>query len=71
MSEKNIICKQENYSLFDVYGADEAFVTGTFAGLTTVVSVDGREIGTNSKNRIAKILTKGYKELVNEQIEIA
>ena len=66
---KNIICKQENYSLFDVYGADEAFVTGTFAGLTTVVSVDGREIGTNSKNRIAKILTEGYKELVDEQIE--
>jgi branched-chain amino acid aminotransferase len=33
------------YSLVDVYGADEAFVTGTFGGLTPVVEVDGRRIG--------------------------
>ncbi len=36
---------EKDFSLFDVYGADEAFVTGTFAGLTPVVSVDGRPIG--------------------------
>ncbi|AXS41744.1 aminotransferase class IV [Breoghania sp. L-A4] len=36
---------EKRFSLFDVYGADEAFVTGTFAGLTPVRSVDGREIG--------------------------
>ncbi|MEO7634016.1 MAG: aminotransferase class IV [Sphingomicrobium sp.] len=33
---------EKNFSLTDVYGADEAFVTGTFAGLTPVRSVDGR-----------------------------
>ncbi len=33
------------YSLTDVYDADEAFVTGTFGGLTPVNSVDGRTIG--------------------------
>jgi branched-chain amino acid aminotransferase len=36
---------EKDFSLFDVYGADEAFCTGTFAGLTPVVKVDGREIG--------------------------
>lgn len=36
---------EKRFSLFDVYAADEAFVTGTFAGLTPVRSVDGREIG--------------------------
>ena len=36
---------QKNFSLFDVYGADEAFVTGTFGGLTPVIKVDGRIIG--------------------------
>jgi branched-chain amino acid aminotransferase len=36
---------ERDFSLFDVYGADEVFVTGTFAGLTPVVSVDGRPIG--------------------------
>lgn len=36
---------ERNFSLTDVYGADEAFVTGTFAGVTPVVEIDGRKIG--------------------------
>ena len=36
---------ERDFSLVDVYGADEAFVTGTFAGLTPVKKVDGRTIG--------------------------
>ncbi len=36
---------EKRFSLTDVYGADEAFVTGTFAGLVPVKSVDGRLIG--------------------------
>ena len=36
---------EKNFSLTDVYGADEAFCTGTFAGLTPVRSVDGRVLG--------------------------
>ena len=36
---------ERNFSLVDTYGADEAFVTGTFGGLTPVTSVDGRIIG--------------------------
>jgi branched-chain amino acid aminotransferase len=46
------LCRQEgiptyerNFSLTDVYGAEEAFVTGTFAGVTPVVKIDGRKIG--------------------------
>lgn len=33
---------EKNFSLTDVYGADEAFVTGTFAGLVPVTEIDGR-----------------------------
>ncbi len=36
---------ERDFSLFDVYGADEAFTTGTFAGLVPVARVDGRTIG--------------------------
>lgn len=36
---------ERNFTLSDVYGADEAFVTGTFAGLTRVKQVDGRALG--------------------------
>ena len=35
---------ERDFSLFDVYSADEAFVTGTFAGLTPVSRVDGRAL---------------------------
>jgi branched-chain amino acid aminotransferase len=36
---------EKNFSLTDVYAADEVFVTGTFGGLTPVREVDGRVIG--------------------------
>jgi len=36
---------ERSFSLTDVYGADEAFVTGTFAGIVPVREVDGRTIG--------------------------
>src|SRR5450631_978179 len=40
-----LVAYERDFSLFDVYGAEEAFVTDTFAGLTPVVRVDGRPIG--------------------------
>lgn len=36
---------ERDFSLTDVYAADEIFVTGTFGGLTPVSKVDGRRIG--------------------------
>jgi branched-chain amino acid aminotransferase len=36
---------ERNFSLADVYSAHEAFITGTFAGLSAVKEVDGREVG--------------------------
>lgn len=47
--ETGIPAFEKDFSLVDVYGADEAFVTGTFAGLTPVVEVDGRRIGHPTK----------------------
>jgi len=35
---------EKQFSLYDVYGADEAFVTGTFAGLVPVREIDGRAV---------------------------
>lgn len=43
--KNGIVAREKNFSLTDVYDADEAFVTGTFGGLTPVINVDGREIG--------------------------
>ena len=42
--EAGIPAIEKDFSLTDVYGADEAFVTGTFAGIVPVREVDGREL---------------------------
>lgn len=40
-----IVAREKDFSLTDVYAAEEVFVTGTFGGLTPVHTVDGRTIG--------------------------
>jgi branched-chain amino acid aminotransferase len=42
--EAGIPAIEKDFSLTDVYGADEAFVTGTFAGIVPVREVDGRKL---------------------------
>ncbi len=55
-----------NFSLMETYGAEEAFLTGTFGAQTPVDSIDGRKIGTPGQwPRIEKI-RKLYKNLVRE-----
>jgi branched-chain amino acid aminotransferase len=44
--EAGMTAIERNFSLTDVYGADEAFTTGTFAGVAPVGTIDGRVIGT-------------------------
>ena len=63
-----IPCYQKNFSLFDVYGADEAFVTGTFGGLTPVTKVDGRTIGSGSYGDMTRRLQSLYEELVQAAV---
>ena len=43
--EAAIPCFEKNFTLSQVYSAEEAFTTGTFAGLAPVRSIDGRTIG--------------------------
>lgn len=63
-----IPCHQKNFSLFDVYGADEAFVTGTFGGLTPITKVDGRVIGSGKPGELTKILQNKYEQLIEEEV---
>lgn len=67
--QNNIDCRQKNFSLFDVYGADEAFVTGTFGGLTPVVKIDGKTIGEGKCGAVTVRLSKLYQELVEKEIQ--
>ena len=69
--QNKIPCKQKNFSLFDVYGADEAFVTGTFGGITPVNKIDGRIIGDGKFGLISKKLNTLYGQLIKEEIDKA
>jgi len=56
---------QRNFSLVDVYGADEAFVTGTFAGQVPVVEVDGRTIGNGRPGPMTARIRDLYRRLID------
>ena len=63
--QNNIEVYEKNYSLVDVYSAQEAFITGTLGSLTQVLSIDRREIG-NKENGwpLSDKLRTLYKELL-------
>ena len=55
-----------NFSLMETYGAEEAFLTGTFGAQTPVDSIDGRTIGTPGQWPMIEKIRKLYKNLVRE-----
>ena len=65
----DIACHQKDFSLYDVYGADEAFVTGTFGGLTPVTAVDGKAIGQGNYGTMTKKLSSFYNQLILEDVK--
>jgi branched-chain amino acid aminotransferase len=60
--EAGIPVFEKRFSLFDVYSADEAFITGTFAGVTPVREVDGRSIETID-GPVSQKIREAYKSL--------
>ena len=65
--EEGIPVFEKNFSLTDVYGADEAFVTGTFAGVVPVTEVDGREL-TDGRGPMVERLQQLYKALMDRDV---
>lgn len=55
-----IVIREKNFSLTDTYDADEAFVTGTFGGLTPVIEIDGRIIGDGKFGPLTRRLSELY-----------
>lgn len=65
--DNGIVCCEKNFSLTDVYAADEAFVTGTFAGVIPVVEVDGRQVGEGQRGSHVLSLQKHYGDRLREE----
>jgi len=56
-------CEAGDYTLPQLYNAEESFVTGTMGGLAPVLSVDGRTIGDGTPGPVTKRLTALYADL--------
>jgi branched-chain amino acid aminotransferase len=58
---------ERNFSLTDVYGADEAFVTGTFAGVVPAHTIDGRVL-TDGKGPVVARLQNLYRAFIERDV---
>ena len=65
--EDGLSVRERDFSLTDVYSADEAFVTGTFGGLTPVVDVDGRRIGAGGMGPVTRRIRDLYDALIRTE----
>ena len=64
---EGITAYEKDFTLADVFMADEAFVTGTYGGLTPVVAVDGTAIGTGGPGPITALLAKARDRAFDEE----
>ena len=62
--DNGIAVFERNFSLVDAYGADEAFLTGTFGAQTPVSEIDGRAIGDGTMGPVTGNLRQLYKQLI-------
>jgi branched-chain amino acid aminotransferase len=62
--ENGIPCETRNFSLTEAYGSEEAFLTGTFGGLTAVAALDGRQYGNGGPGPLTRHLRTLYAGLI-------
>jgi branched-chain amino acid aminotransferase len=65
--EAGIPAYEKDFSLTDAYGADEAFVTGTFAGIVPVREIDGRKL--TCRGPMVERLQKLYADRIERDVE--
>jgi branched-chain amino acid aminotransferase len=58
---------EKNFSLVEAYGADEAFLTGTFGAQTPVSEIDGRPIGDGGQGPMTSRIQELYKALIQRE----
>ena len=60
---------EKNYSLYEAYGADEAFLTGTFGAQTPVAEIDGKTIGEQTgAGPVTQEIQRLYKDLIADHL---
>ena len=69
--ENGIVVRERDFSLVDAYGADEAFLTGTFGAQTPVSEIDGRIIGDGRAGPVFHRIRALYANLVANECGMA
>ena len=67
--EYDIPVYEKNFNVEDVHTANEVFVTGTFAGVIPVISVDGKNIGDGTRGSITESLQNWYALDIEKLVE--
>ena len=67
--EAGIVTRERDFSLTKVYSADEAFCTGTFAGVIPVSEVDGRKFAGGVPGEVTLRLRECYEALIRRDIQ--
>ncbi|WP_341870333.1 aminotransferase class IV [Paracoccus shanxieyensis] len=60
------VVREKDFTLAEVYAADEAFVTGTLGGITPVTQIDGRRIGNGTPGPVGAELAALYQDFTEK-----
>lgn len=63
----NLSVREKVFTMYDVYTADECFLTGTAAEIIPIINVNGREIGTGKPGKFTHRLMGIFKELTQKE----
>ncbi len=59
--------RETNIGLFDLYSADEIFVTGTAAEIAPITVIDGRTVGDGKPGKLTKKLMEEFRKLTESE----
>ncbi len=66
-AKEGIEVLETDIGLFDIYTADEVFVTGTAAEIAPITKIDGRLIADGMPGKITKKLMSAFKEMTKKE----
>ena len=68
-NHNGIECSETNFTFEDIENCDEAFVTGTFAGIIPVSNLEGRNLKSTNSNSLVNKIRKLYNEEIKKYIK--
>jgi branched-chain amino acid aminotransferase len=64
----DIPCNEKNFTFEDIKDCDEAFVTGTFAGIIPVSKIEKHELSSTNSNSLVNKIRASYNQYINQYI---